>query len=171
MKTKIFRPVQARVPFSTKALEATLNRLEEEFESYRATRDRDAVFRYLSAVFEAVQCWDQEAKTADYAREALRLRNYRTRTEMGPFAAVIVCSAGRETVDAKTVSKWSRVLRYVAEYKKPSEPLDAFIKRKGGINECAARFTVRLGPKSTAGVRQPRSNPRHAQREENTTCK
>jgi hypothetical protein len=36
-------------------------------------------------------------------------------------------------------------LRYALEYKDHSEPLDHFIKRKGGINECAARFVRRLG--------------------------
>jgi hypothetical protein len=36
-------------------------------------------------------------------------------------------------------------MRYVAVYKPDFEPLDQFIMRKGGINECAARFTGRLG--------------------------
>jgi hypothetical protein len=37
--------------------------------------------------------------------------------------------------------KWSRVLRCAAEYKTNAEPLAAFVQRKAGINECAARFT------------------------------
>jgi hypothetical protein len=36
------------------------------------------------------------------------------------------------------------VLRYAAEFKDFDEPLLDFIKRKGGLNECAARF-ARLG--------------------------
>jgi hypothetical protein len=36
-------------------------------------------------------------------------------------------------------------MRYAAVYKPDSEPLDRFIKRKGGINACAARFSRRLG--------------------------
>jgi hypothetical protein len=36
-------------------------------------------------------------------------------------------------------------MRYAAAYKSDSEPLDRFIKRKGGINACAARFTRCLG--------------------------
>jgi hypothetical protein len=43
-------------------------------------------------------------------------------------------------VDKRTRSKWSRVLRYAAEYKTNAEPLAAFVQRKGGINKCAARF-------------------------------
>ena len=58
-----------------------------------------------------------------------------------PFAAVIRCTADPAKVDKRTRSKWSRALRYALEYKLPSEPLDAFIKRKGGINRCAERFS------------------------------
>jgi hypothetical protein len=42
-------------------------------------------------------------------------------------------------------SKWSRVLRYAAEFKDLDEPLGDFIKRKGGINGCASRFARHLG--------------------------
>jgi hypothetical protein len=36
-------------------------------------------------------------------------------------------------------------MRYAAEHKLNSEPLDRFVKRKGGINACAGRFSGRLG--------------------------
>jgi hypothetical protein len=54
-------------------------------------------------------------------------------------------TADAAKADKRTRSKWSRVMRYAAVYKPDSEPLDAFIKRKGGINACAARFTRCLG--------------------------
>jgi hypothetical protein len=60
-----------------------------------------------------------------------------------PFVAVILCSAAREKVDKRTRSKWSRVMRYVAEYKTSAEPPAAFVRRKGGINKCASRFARR----------------------------
>jgi len=54
--------------------------------------------------------------------------------------------ASRTTkADKRTRSKWSRVMRYAAAYKPDSEALDQFIKRKGGINACAARFSRCLG--------------------------
>ena len=62
-----------------------------------------------------------------------------------PFAAVIFCTADPEKVDYRMRSKWSRVLRYAADYKDLDEPLRDFIKRKGGINKCATRYTSRLG--------------------------
>jgi len=36
-------------------------------------------------------------------------------------------------------------MRYAVAYKADSEPLDQFIRRKGGINACAARFSRCLG--------------------------
>ena len=65
--------------------------------------------------------------------------------EPEPFAAIIYCTADHDKVDDRTRSKWSRVLRHAAEFKDLGEPLREFIKRKGGINKCAARFARRLG--------------------------
>ena len=71
---------------------------------------------------------------------------YRLRLSNGePFASVILCTADRKKVDKRTRSKWSRMLRYAAEYKTNAEPLATFVRRKGGINECAARFARCLG--------------------------
>ena len=36
------------------------------------------------------------------------------------------------------------MLRYAAEFKDLDEPLRDFIKRRGGINECACRFGAPL---------------------------
>ena len=54
-------------------------------------------------------------------------------------------SQDQEKVDYRMRSKWSRALRYAAEFKSLDEPLGVFIKRKGGINKCAARYARRLG--------------------------
>jgi hypothetical protein len=63
----------------------------------------------------------------------------------GRFAAVIRCTAAPAKADKRTRSKWSRLMRYVAAYKLDSEPLERFVKRKGGINSCVARFSRDLG--------------------------
>ena len=62
-----------------------------------------------------------------------------------PFAAVIRCTADPSKADKRTRSKWSRLMRYAAVYKSDSETLGQFIRRKGGINACAARFARCLG--------------------------
>jgi hypothetical protein len=61
---------------------------------------------------------------------------------------IIRCTADPAKVDKRTRSKWSRVLRYSAESKSHSESLAFFIRRKGGINKCADRFTRCLGRRS-----------------------
>jgi hypothetical protein len=45
----------------------------------------------------------------------------------------------------RTRSKWSRVMRYATAYKPDSEFFAQFIRRKGGINACAGRFSRWLG--------------------------
>jgi hypothetical protein len=45
--------------------------------------------------------------------------------------------------DKRTRSKWSRVMRYAVAYKPDSEPLDQFVRPKGGINACAAMSAPR----------------------------
>jgi len=133
------------IPFSTEALKANLQRLENEWETVQASRDRNAIYQYLTAVFELVEVWSKEGKAVNRAGRALHLRGYNSVRTPEPFAAVILCTADRDKVDERTRSKWSRVLRYAAEYKDLDEPLRDFIVGRGGINECASRFARRLG--------------------------
>ena len=133
------------IPFSADAMKTSLLRLEEEWETVQASHDRDAVYGYLSAVFEIVMAWTLEGRAVNRASRALHLRGYSSVRQPEPFAALILGTADRGKVDDRTRSKWSRVLRYAAEYKDLDEPLRDFIKRKGGINKCASRFARRLG--------------------------
>src|ERR1700731_3158969 len=133
------------IPFSTEALQANLLRLQNEWETVQVNHDRGAIYQYLTAVFELVMWWANEDRAVTYAHQALPLRGHNSVREPEPFAAVILCTADRDKVDERTRSKWSRVLRYAAEFKSLDEPLRDFIKRKGGINKCASRFARRLG--------------------------
>ena len=143
------------IALSADALKANLSRLEDEWEAYQATRDRDGIYGYLTAVFELVTWLKHEQKAIEYARRALSVRRRQPVPEIAePFAAVIFCTADPEKVDYRVRSKWSRVLRYAALYKDLDEPLQDFIKRKGGINKCAARYTRCLGRYSDQSRRQ-----------------
>jgi hypothetical protein len=73
------------------------------------------------------------------------LRNMNPFDDEEPFAAIIRCTSDASKVDKRTRSKWSRALRYTMLCKPCDEPLDQFIKRKGGINKCAARLSRRVG--------------------------
>ena len=135
----------AAIPFSAEALKANLLRLQNEWEAGQASRDRDEIYGYLTAVFEIVVVWAKEGKAVSRAHRALHLRGHSSIREPEPFAAVILCTSDPDEVDDRTRSKWSRVLRYAAEFKDLDEPLPNFIAGRGGINECAARFAGRLG--------------------------
>ena len=126
-------------------LRQDLLRVRHAWEECQAHRDRNAIYGYLNAVLDLVIWWQAEDRAVSRARWALQLQHIDPPTTDEPFAAVILCTAYREKVDKRTRSKWSHVLRYAAEYKTNAEPLAAFVQHKGGINECAQRFTRCLG--------------------------
>jgi hypothetical protein len=145
VSSRLKKPVQDEVPYTTQALRQDLLRVVNAWEECQANRDRDAIYTYLTAVFNLVVWWAAENHAVERAQKALRLHNIRPAEHDEPFAGVIRCTADPAKVDKRTRSKWSRVLRYALQYKDHSEPLDQFIKRKGGINECASGFTKCFG--------------------------
>ncbi len=142
---RLKRSAKEPVPYCKEALRQDLARLRNAWDECQANRDRNAIYGYLSTVFDLVRWWAAEDRAISRARWTLRLQGVDLPTTDEPFAAVILCTADRQKVDKRTRSKWSRVLRYVAEYKTNSESLATFVLRKGGINKCAARFTRCLG--------------------------
>ena len=109
-------PGRDTVPFSTEAMKASLLRLQNEWETVQASRDRDAIYQYLTAVFELVAWWAQEGRAVDRAHRALHLRGHHSVREPEAFATIIRCTSDPAKVDDRTRSKWSRALRYTAEY-------------------------------------------------------
>ena len=96
-------------------------------------------------MYALVTWWAADGRETDRSRRALRLLQLEASDREDPFAAIIRCTADPAKADKRTRSKWSRVMRYAAVYKANSEPLDEFIRRKGGINVCAGQFSRRLG--------------------------
>jgi hypothetical protein len=133
------------IPYSSAALRQDLERLRGIWEDCQASRDRNAIYGYLTAVYGLVAWWTAEGREVDRARQALRLRRLDVSDREDPFAAVIRCTAEPAKADKRTRSKWSRAMRYAVAYKPDSQPLDQFIRGKGGINACAARFSRWLG--------------------------
>jgi hypothetical protein len=83
------------------------------WEDCQASRDRNAIYGYLSAVFDLVMWWAAEGRAVSRARWALQLHGLDLPTTDEPFAAIIRCTADSAKVDKRTRSKWSRVMRYV----------------------------------------------------------
>lgn len=142
----MLRYLSDRIAFTDKALKINLEPLEDAWEDYQSSRDRNGVYRYLSAVFELVSWWRRYDIAETYARRATCLKAGRPVDHVPePFAAIILCTADLSKVDYRTRSKWSRALRYAAKFKRRKVPLSEFMKHRGGINKCAARFACRLG--------------------------
>jgi hypothetical protein len=137
--------VQDDVAYTTAALRQDLLRVRNAWEEFQASRARDAIYSYLTAVFSLVEWWETDRRSHERANKALRLQHLGTFEHEDPFAAIIRCTSDAGKVDKRTRSKWSRVLRYALASKSHAEPLDQFIKRKGGINKCASRFARCLG--------------------------
>ena len=133
-----------QAPYSQEALTQDLLRVRTAWEDCQSSRDRNAIYGYLTAVFELVMWWAAVDRAVSRAHWALRLCRLDLASDE-PFAAIICCTSDPLRVDKRTRSKWSRVLRYAAEYKPYAEPLAAFVRRKGGINACASRFTRCFG--------------------------
>src|ERR1700733_14262104 len=103
------------VPFSTEALKASLLRLQNEWETAQASRDRGAIYGYLTAVFEIVMVWAREGKAVSRAHRALTFRGFSSVGEPEPFASIIRCTSDPDKADDRMRSKWSRALRFAAE--------------------------------------------------------
>jgi hypothetical protein len=114
------------------------------WDDFQETRDRDAVYGYLRAVFSIVKHYNGRHRTKKLMRRAFKFAGLRTDMNADPFAAVIRCTCDSKA-DNKTISKWSRALRYVARVKKPRHQLTTFMKNRGGVNACAERYAKYLG--------------------------
>jgi hypothetical protein len=121
-------------------LEIELAEMGRAWRKYRSINDRDAVYIYLASVFGIVMRWRLLDSAPKKSRAALRLRPNPPQMKPEAFSILIFCTADPNVVDAKTRSKWSRVLRYAARAKPAGQRLTDFVKFNGGLNECARKF-------------------------------
>src|SRR6266446_3607379 len=144
------RPAIQQVGHCTKSIDNPKKSIRQRlgdvcnaWDDFQETRDRDAVYGYLRAVFSIVKHYNGRHRTKKLMRRAYKFAGLRVDTSADPFA-VIIRSTCEHKLDNKTISKWSRALRYVARVKKRI-PLKTFMKNRGGINGCAALFAESLG--------------------------
>jgi hypothetical protein len=149
ISTQTFTPSRSgkeAVPYLSEAMRQDLGRVRNAWRVCLANRDRNAIYRAA------------QGREIERARQALCLQRLEVSAREDPFAAIIRCTADPAKADKRTRSKWSRLMRYAAVYKSDTEALGQFIQRKRGINECAARFTRRLGQ---GAAPRPRAHRTH----------
>jgi hypothetical protein len=120
-------------------LRRRLKRVCNAWNVFQSNRGRDAVYGYLEAVFALVDRYKGRRRTKKLLRHALTFSGLSFEEPTEPLGALIRCTSDRG-LDNKTISKWSRALRYVAHCQVPSQRLKTFMKQAGGVNACAERY-------------------------------
>jgi hypothetical protein len=146
------RPEPEPIPYTSEAIRQDIKRIRGIWAKCQRRRRRDAIYGYLTAVYDLVTWWAAEGRDVERARRALRSRLLDVPEREDPFAAIIRCTADPARVDKRTRSKWSRVMRYATAIKDQGDPFKRFVKRKGGINRCASRHTKLLRRQTKAVV-------------------
>jgi hypothetical protein len=145
VKTNVGKNIRHSDGYSAKVIQLELARAKGAWSMYQSTRDRDGVYIYLQAVFDLVSRWREQGDATRTTCRGFGRANPNRLIPAEPFAAAIFYTSDPNKVDERTRSKWSRALRYATISKAKTESIRKFIKREGGINECASRFAARLG--------------------------
>jgi hypothetical protein len=116
-----------------------LDEVSEIWDEVQEDRRREAVYRFLEAVFALVTSRKSAHQRKRLLRRAFKFAGLPFDPYVDPFAGIIRCTTGGE-VDRKTISKWSRALRFVAACKRPQTSLKRFMKKAGGINGWTGRM-------------------------------
>ena len=119
-----------------------LSVVAEAWDDFQTSRRRDAVYGFLSAVFTLVQRHTKRGRTRRLRRELSSIMGTKVEPATDPFTLVIRAVADADGIDRKTVSKWSRALRYVAKVKPVGMSVRAFMQLRGGVNGCAEQYAA-----------------------------
>jgi hypothetical protein len=79
-----------RCAYTNQALRQDLLRVRTAWEDCQASRKRDAIYRYLTAVFNLVAWWAAESRALERAHKALRLQSICPFDSEEPFGRVCV---------------------------------------------------------------------------------
>ena len=80
-------PKPEAIPYSTEALRQDLDRVRDAWDKCQRRRRRDAIYTYLSAVYELVTWWAVEGRDVERAHRALWTRRRQVSEREDPFAA------------------------------------------------------------------------------------
>jgi hypothetical protein len=140
------RPLrEGKVQTPKARLRRWLEKVRRAWSEFQSSRTRDGVYKFLTAVFDLVMHYKVRRRTERLLKHAFEFADLPSDKNADPFSAVIRCTCGDASIDTKTISKWSRALRYADQCRKPDIALSTFMKRLGGINACADRYAKHFG--------------------------
>ena len=96
---RLKRSTKEPVPYCKEALRQDLTRVQIAWDECQSSRDRNAIYGYLSVVFDLVMWWAAEGRAVSRARWALQLQHLDLPTTDEPFAAIIRCTSDPSKVD------------------------------------------------------------------------
>jgi hypothetical protein len=135
---------QAKSQTRKTRLRGWLEKVHRAWGDFQSSRSRDAVYPYLAAVFAIVMHYKVRRRIKRLLRHAFKFANLSVDKNADPFSAVIRCASSGD-IDSKTISKWSRALRYAARRKAHDMRLKTFMKEAGGVNACANLYARYFG--------------------------
>lgn len=126
---------------------AALKRVARAWSESQRSRDRDAIYDYLSRVYSLIQKYRQRSRLKQLVRGAQQFAGLPLDKRADAHTAVIRATTNDE-IDHRAISKYARALRYCRK-RKDDQSLEAFIKSSGGINACAALYAQRISKRRT----------------------
>ena len=136
--SRLRKPLQDDVPYTTQALREDLLRVRNAWENCQASRARDAIYGYLSAVFDLVMRWAAEVAPSAGHVGCCGLQGHRLAKNGRAVRRghpVHRGSSGKSTSEPEANGRACCDMR--RSTRRDAEPLAAFVQRKGGINSCA----------------------------------
>jgi hypothetical protein len=131
----------AKTETAQRATTTALKRLSRAWSDSQCSRNRDAIYGYLSGVFSLIQKYRQRDRLKRLIRKAQQFAELPRNKQADAYTAVIRATTNDE-IDHRAISKYARALRYCRKHK-GDQPLEAFIKCQGGINACADLYSQR----------------------------
>ena len=104
-----------------------------------ASRSRFAFYDYLAAVFELYVQLRRRNQSKPLARRIAKLFGLRTGKRTHAIRVIIDATS---TADIKTMSRWSRALRYAWHERKTWKDLGSFLRENSGPAGCAKQFAA-----------------------------
>lgn len=118
---------------SAAVLTIEMEKLRFIWDQTQRTRYRYAIYEFLEAAYAAVIRYRRVGKGERLLKTLQKLDPMSARMR-DPYTAIIH-SGTSHSLDSRTRSKWSRLLRYAESKKVSSHQLEEFIRRAGGLNK------------------------------------
>jgi hypothetical protein len=104
-----------------------------------ASRSRFAFYDYLAAVFDLYVRLRRTKQAKSAARRIAMLTGLRNQDRTHPIGVILDATS---TADIKTMSRWSRALRYAWHERKTWKDLGSFLRENSGPAGCAKQFAA-----------------------------